>query len=51
MASNSDNLAIQHGAEGVCPKCGGSLFTVDGIILECDTCEYVSSDMSLIENN
>lgn len=34
-----------------CPVCGGLLFTVDGIIIECEKCTYMSTDMSPILNH
>ena len=35
---------------GTCPVCGGLLFTVDAIIIECEKCDYMSTDMSPILN-
>ena len=33
---------------GVCPVCGGSLYTEDAILVLCDSCDFVSSSLELL---
>ena len=36
-------------SEGVCPECGGDLFTTDGVTLVCETCDYSNADVNSVK--